>query len=158
METFEKNKVLQIHHRDNVLVALRDLAKGEQVLFDHISYTMLDEVRAKHKFFMQDMKTGDEVIMYGVLVGKAQHPVAKGALMTTDNVKHAAEPYSYRSSQYHWQAPDVSKFRDRTFMGYKRKNGKVGTANYWLFIPTVFCENRNMDALRRRFTTNWDTP
>ena len=148
METFEKNKVLQIHHRDNVLVALRDLAKGEQVLFDHISYTMLDEVRAKHKFFMQDMKTGDEVIMYGVLVGKAQHPVAKGALMTTDNVKHAAEPYSYRSSQYHWQAPDVSKFRDRTFMGYKRKNGKVGTANYWLFIPTVFCENRNMDVIK----------
>jgi altronate hydrolase len=117
-------------------------------LFDHISYTMLDEVRAKHKFFMQDMKTGDEVIMYGVLVGKAQHPVAKGALMTTDNVKHAAEPYSYRSSQYHWQAPDVSKFRDRTFMGYKRKNGKVGTANYWLFIPTVFCENRNMDVIK----------
>ena len=100
METFEKNKVLQIHHRDNVLVALRDLAKGEQVLFDHISYTMLDEVRAKHKFFMQDMKTGDEVIMYGVLVGKAQHPVAKGALMTTDNVNLHGLQKKERQSRY----------------------------------------------------------
>ena len=24
----------------------------------------------------------------------------------------------------------------------------MGTANYWLFIPTVFCENRNLDVIR----------
>ena len=34
------------------------------------------------------------------------------------------------------------------FMGYHRHDGRVGTANYWLFIPTVFCENRNLDVIR----------
>ena len=33
-------------------------------------------------------------------------------------------------------------------MGYQRNDGRVGTANYWLFIPTVFCENRNLDVIR----------
>ena len=37
------------------------------------------------------MKTGDEVIMYGVLVGKAQNDIAKGSRMTTENIKHAAD-------------------------------------------------------------------
>src|SRR5690606_6500924 len=32
--------------------------------------------------------------------------------------------------------------------GYVRKDGRVGTANYWLFIPTVFCENRNLDVIK----------
>jgi altronate hydrolase len=47
-----------------------------------------------------------------------------------------------------WKAPDVSKFVGRTFNGYHRADGRVGTANYWLFIPTVFCENRNLDVIR----------
>src|SRR5690606_9199110 len=56
--------------------------------------------------------------------------------------------YFYRPFKYQWTPPDVSKFRDRTFMGYRRSDGRVGTANYWLFIPTVFCENRNLDVIR----------
>src|SRR5215208_243683 len=94
------------------------------------------------------MKAGDEVIMYGVLVGKAQDFIPRGGLMTTANVKHAAEPYNYRGSHYQWKAPDVSKYKNRSFKGYHRADGRVGTANYWLFIPTVFCENRNLDVIR----------
>ena len=140
--------VLKVHPGDNVLVALKDLAKGEVIQWNGSSYTLQDAIPAKHKFFVNDMKTGDTVIMYGVLVGKAQHDIARGGLMTTSNVKHAAEPYAYRPSHYEWHAPDVSKFKNRTFNGYHRSNGHVGTANYWLFIPTVFCENRNLDVIR----------
>jgi altronate hydrolase len=86
--------------------------------------------------------------MYGVLVGKAQHFIPKGGLMDTENTKHASEPYEFRPYHYEWHAPDVSKFEGRTFNGYIRNDGRVGTANYWLFIPTVFCENRNLDVIR----------
>jgi altronate hydrolase len=68
--------------------------------------------------------------------------------MTTENIKHAAEPYAFRGAKYQWQPPDISKFKNRTFNGYHRGDGRVGTANYWLFIPTVFCENRNLDVIR----------
>lgn len=143
-----KHKVLKIHRQDNVIVALSPLKKGEIIHFEGEAYELQDDIPAKHKFFTHDLVTGDHVIMYGVLVGKAQFPIARGARMTTENIKHAAEPFGYRHSKYEWQAPDVSRFRQKTFNGYHRTDGRVGTANYWLFIPTVFCENRNLDVIR----------
>jgi altronate hydrolase len=140
--------VLKVHPRDNVIVALKDLAKGQTIQYDGATYIMQEDIPAKHKFFMHDMKKGDEITMYGVLVGKAQNDIAQGARMSTENTKHAAEPYTYRKTNFTWQAPDVSKFKGRTFNGYHRPDGRVGTANYWLFVPTVFCENRNMDVIR----------
>ena len=143
-----KYKVLKIHPKDNVIVALTNLSKGEKISFEGADYLLLEDIPAKHKFFMQDMESGDEVIMYGVLVGKAQKQISKGARMSTENIIHAAEPYSYRKVNFSWQAPDVSKFKERTFNGYHRTDGRVGTANYWLFVPTVFCENRNLDVIK----------
>jgi len=143
-----KHKVLKVHPKDNVIVALTNLSKGETISFEGVDYLLPEDIPAKHKFFIQDMKAGDEVIMYGVLVGKTQKDILKGSRMSTENIKHAAEPYDYRNVKFEWQAPDVSKFNERTFNGYHRSDGRVGTANYWLFIPTVFCENRNLDVIR----------
>lgn len=142
------SRILRIHPKDNVLVALQDLSKGEEIEFDGAVYTLQDDISAKHKFFMQNMELGDEIYMYGVLVGKAQHAIPSGGLMSTENTKHAADPYAFRPYNYHWEAPDVSRFAGRTFNGYVRSDGRVGTANYWLFIPTVFCENRNLDVIK----------
>ncbi|KQC01250.1 UxaA family hydrolase [Pedobacter sp. Hv1] len=143
-----KQKVLKVHPNDNVLVALADLKAGETVHYQGNDYVVVDDIQAKHKFYTTDMNVGDEVLMYGTLVGKVQYALKAGTRMTTDNLKHAAAPYQFRPYHYQWQAPDVSKYVGRTFNGYHRADGKVGTANYWLFIPTVFCENRNLDVIR----------
>jgi altronate hydrolase len=143
-----KNTVLKVHPKDNVLVALQDLAKGDTIKYNGSEYTLQNNIPAKHKLFTADMHTGDKVIMYGVLVGTMQSDVPSGGLMTTANTKHAADPFTFRPYHYEWHAPDVSKFKKRTFNGYHRSDGRVGTANYWLFIPTVFCENRNLDVIR----------
>src|SRR5215467_6350057 len=105
-----KHSVLKVHPKDNVLVALRNLAKGETISFEGDDYVLQDAIPAKHKFFIHDMNAGDKVIMYGVLVGKAQNFIPKAGLMSTANIKHAAQPYDYRGSNFHWHAPDVSKF------------------------------------------------
>lgn len=141
-------QVLKVHAKDNVLVALRDLAKGQEIEFNGEKFTLQEDIPAKHKFFTHDMQVGDEIIMYGVLVGKTQVFVPSGGRMTTENTKHAADPFFFRPYNYSWQPPDVSRFAGRTFKGYHRSDGRVGTANYWLFIPTVFCENRNLDVIR----------
>jgi altronate hydrolase len=148
LENGSKRLVLKMHPDDNVLVALTDLSKGKSVVFENETYILQDNIKAKHKFYATNLKEGNEIIMYGVLVGKVQSDVAKASLMTTKNLKHAAEPYKYRHVDFEWKAPDVSKYKNRTFNGYKRNDGRVGTANYWLFIPTVFCENRNLDVIR----------
>jgi altronate hydrolase len=139
---------LQIHPDDNVLVALQDLRKGEPMVWANDFITLQDDVNAKHKFFINEMEEGDAVIMYGVLVGRAMTAIRKGGLMTTENVHHASQDYAYRDVDYQWQVPDISRYHDRTFKGYQRADGSVGTANYWLFVPTVFCENRNLDVIK----------
>jgi len=143
-----KKRVIKVHPKDNVLVALTDLQKGETIQYGDENYLLLDDIKAKHKFYITDLTIGDKVIMYGVLVGTAQKDITKGSWMSTENIKHAAEPFIYRKTNFQWQSPDVSQFAERTFKGYHRSNGDVGTANYWLFIPTVFCENRNLDVIK----------
>lgn len=139
---------IKIHPDDNVLIALKYLESGASLVVGDHHLVLLQGVPAKQKIFINDMKAGDSVIMYGVLVGKVQTSVRKGSLMTVDNTKHAAGAYNYRGFNSHWKAPDVHKYINRSFNGYKRKDGRVGTANYWLVVPMVFCENRNLDVLK----------
>jgi altronate hydrolase len=146
-----RRTILQIAPTDNVLVALQDLRKGEVVDFQGVKIELQDNIEAKHKFAITPLTTGDAVTMYGVLVGKATQPIPAGGLISTENLKHAAENFGARQGEYHWLPPDVSRFRGRTFMGYHRPDGQVGVRNYWLVIPLVFCENRNILVLKDAF-------
>lgn len=142
------SKYLKIHPKDNVYVALTDLRKGDKI---NDSLTLTDDVPAKHKFLDKSLAVDDEVIMYGGVVGKASQPISVGGVIGTHNVKHKATPYSSKSKQYSWTPPNVAKWKNRTFMGYHRPDGQVGTANYWLVVPLVFCENRNVEVLKQAF-------
>lgn len=143
-----QQKILKIHPSDNIIVALDDLQAGEEFRLDHEHYQIQRDLPAKHKFAAQDFQPGDKIIMYGVLVGKATQAIHKGDAITLSNVKHDASSFAVRANRTKWTAPDISKWKDKSFMGYQRSDGQVGTANYWLFIPLVFCENRNIKVIR----------
>jgi altronate hydrolase len=144
-------KFLKIHPADNVYVALTDLKAGENLTINGKSLTLTDHIPAKHKFTEYPLQADDEVFMYGTVVGKAIQPIKAGGVIGTHNLKHKAAPFSGRTKTYQWTPPDVSKFNTRTFEGYHRADGQVGTANYWLIVPLVFCENRNVEAIRDAF-------
>ncbi|MGB8192902.1 MAG: altronate dehydratase family protein [Chitinophagaceae bacterium] len=143
-----KQNIVKVHPDDNVLVALTNLAKGERVASNGTELVLHDNIPAKHKFVTADLQKGDAIFMYGVLVGKAETTIPKGGLITTSNVKHAASEYHLGERKLRWNMPDASTLKQKTFMGYHRADGRVGTANYWLVVPMVFCENRNLDVLR----------
>ena len=145
-------RVLKVHPTDNVIVALRNLSVGERIDFDSQTYELPYGVGAKHKFVTEDRNPGDPIHMYGVLVGKATQFIRRGEPITTFNLKHDADRYGLDKKQpYVWQPPDVSRWQDRTFMGYHRADGSVGTRNYWLVVPLVFCENRNILIFKDAF-------
>ena len=142
-----KHLVAKIHPADNVLVALTDLPIGTPVTWEGVTVTTTEKIPAKHKLAMQPLAPGAEVTMYGVLVGKMASAVGQGGLLTTANIKHATDSYQEGQHRQSWAQPEVSKFEGRTFLGFHRPDGRVGTANYWLVIPLVFCENRNIQVL-----------
>ncbi|GAA4801822.1 altronate dehydratase family protein [Olivibacter ginsenosidimutans] len=144
-------KYLQIHPIDNVLVALQDLAEGEEIHFEGRHFVLPTKVSAKHKFTIEPLGEGAEIYMYGVLVGKTNRSLLRGEVITTENIHHAANDFQLGRRKLDWHKPDVSHFVDRTFLGYHRSNGTVGTANYWLVIPLVFCENRNVLVMKEAF-------
>lgn len=143
-----KQIFLKIHPNDNVLVALQNLSKGQNIEFEGENILLKEDIPAKHKFYIHSLPKETSIVMYGLLVGKLTMDVDAGVRMSTENLHHASEPYIFKPYNYEWKAPDVSKFANRTFNGYHRADGRVGTANYWLFIPTVFCENRNLDVIK----------
>ena len=145
------SRVLRLDARDNVLIALRDLKRGEQVDDGGTAYALATDVRAKHKFAARDLPLGAPVYMYGVVVGKAFAPIQRGELISTGNVSHDAASYHESAGEYRWQPPDVSRWSTRTFSGYLRPDGKFGTRNYWIVLPLVFCENRNLGVLKQAF-------
>jgi len=137
----------QIDSRDNIIVAIQSLPKSTFIDIAGVTFTLKEDIRQKHKFALHDFNIGDEVFMYGVLVGKALNPIAQGEAITTKNLKHASAAYDANQEKFEWTAPDASKFEGRTFNGFYREDGSVGTRNYWLVIPLTFCENRNLDVL-----------
>lgn len=152
MQSPEKNTYIQIHAADNVLVALIDLQAGTPIEFASQNFNLATDVSAKHKFALADFSPGDPILMYGVLVGKACEYIPRGAALTVDNIEHASEEFRLGSRKTSWIKPEVSRFQAATFQGYHRTDGSVGTANYWLIIPLVFCENRNVDMIREALT------
>lgn len=139
--------VLQIDPRDNVLVALTPLAPGTTVRFGSSSCLVTENIPAKQKLALVDLKPGDLITMYGMVVGEATQPISRGGLLSTRNIRHRTGGYTAQRNPVSFELPDASA-SSRTFMGYHRADGQVGTRNYWIVLPLVFCENRNVDRMR----------
>jgi len=146
-----QKKVLKVNPKDNVVVALMDLPAGESVHLDGTDYTVVKDIKAKHKFAAVDFEDGDHILMYGVIVGKANQSIRQGEVITTENVKHQSAKVIGKTETLGWNPPNVDKWKDRTFNGYHREDGQVGTENVWLFFPLVFCENKNIETLKDIF-------
>ncbi|MEX2592189.1 MAG: altronate dehydratase family protein [Anditalea sp.] len=145
------HKILKIHPKDNVLVALADLKMGEKIYFQDDETILTHDVQAKHKFAEAELSADQEIYMYGIIVGKALVPIAKGEALTTENVTHKTAEYTGKRQDFFWQAPKVDRWKNKSFLGYHRADGQVGTANYWLVVPLVFCENRNVNIIKQAF-------
>ena len=144
-------KYLIISPTDNVAVALSELQKDIVLTNNSSKVTVKEIIPVKHKVALQSLAIGDVITMYGVPVGKAIKAISSGGLITTENLKHTAAQYTYKNNDYQYEKPIVNKSAKKTFLGYHRKDGQVGTANYWIFVPMVFCQNRNLKVLKEAF-------
>ena len=146
-----QKKLIKVNPTDNVAVALVNLVASETINFEGKDISIVSDVKAKHKIALVDFNVGDRIIMYGVLVGKASAFIGAGDLLSTLNVKHESDKVTGKTESIGWTVPNIDKWKDRTFNGYHREDGQVGTENVWLFFPLVFCENRNIEILKDIF-------
>ncbi|MCR4876424.1 MAG: altronate dehydratase family protein [Clostridiales bacterium] len=141
---------LRIHPADNVAVALEPLEAGAVLALPEGSVTALEPIPAGHKIALKDLAEGDNIIKYGFPIGHATRPIPQGSHVHIQNLKtNLSETLSYT-----WQpAPEAAlpKVEGRTFLGYPRKDGRVGIRNELWILPTVGCVNDIAKALEREY-------
>lgn len=144
------NKAIKINRQDNMIVALENLKKGENIKVEGQQITLVEDIKQKHKFTQWSVKKDDPLFMYGVKVGIANQEIPQGAALTTLNMNNAFNNDINFDKAGKTLTENPSK-QERSFMGYPRKDGSAGTQNIWLFFPLVFCENRNIELLKTVF-------
>ncbi|KQN49277.1 altronate hydrolase [Serratia sp. Leaf50] len=142
--------MIQIHSTDNVAVALRDLAEGEQVEIAGQIITLPQPVVRGHKFALQPLESGQNIIKYGLPIGHALTAVALGEHIHSQNAKtNLSDLDEY---QYQPEFSDVSaQMADRPVSVYRRENGLIGIRNELWIVPTVGCVNGIAKMIQQRF-------
>lgn len=141
----EPNKpdVLRVHPRDDVLVALRDLQAGEIVRSAHEAIVARSVVPRGHKLAATAIDAGAAVHKYGWPIGRATRAIEPGEHVHTHNLATALtahEDYTYTAHAP--DGPPPARADARTFLGYPRPNGRVGTRNELWVLCTVGCVAR----------------
>ncbi len=142
--------VLRINSADNVAVALEPLAAGTALSLPGLSLTVLEDIPAGHKIALFDIPEGENIIKYGFPIGHATRPISRGSHVHIQNLKtNLSETLSYTwNPAPEAELPQVSP---RTFLGYPRKNGRVGIRNELWILPTVGCVNNIASQLERKY-------
>ncbi|MEG3110377.1 altronate dehydratase family protein [Pantoea sp. T14] len=141
---------IKIHSRDNVAVALRDLEAGSTVELSDVAVTLQQEVGRGHKFALQPIAQRDLVIKYGLPIGHATQPIAKGEVIHSQNSRTNLSDLD----EYEYQPEFVDvppQPGDREVQIYRRANGDVGIRNELWILPTVGCVNGIARQILQRF-------
>jgi altronate hydrolase len=133
-------RLIRMNPRDNVAVALRPIAAGEEIWLDEVSVQVRQDIPQGHKVALTDIPAESSVTKYGYPIGHAVTAIVPGEWVHTHNVKTnlaGEEQYVYQPDLH----PVTYPKRPLTFQGYRRTNGKAGIRNDLYIVPTVGCVN-----------------
>lgn len=144
---------IKINRGDKVAVALRSLSRGEVLDVEGEKVTLTEDIPQAHKFALCDIGKDEPVTKYGARIGFAKENIRRGSWIHVHNLRTAlGEVLDYT---YHPAQAALERKASETFMGYPRKDGRVGVRNEIWILPTVGCVNsvvRSFEAeARRRF-------
>ncbi|HJV42823.1 altronate dehydratase family protein [Caulobacter sp.] len=135
----QRESIHLVDPRDHVATALRDIVAGETLDLDGRTITARATIPKGHKIAIRAAKAGEDVLKYGWPIGRAVIDIAVGDHVHVHNVATRLEGVE----DFTW-APARPERRDggggdRTFDGYRRKNGRAGTRNEIWVLCTVGC-------------------
>ena len=131
----QKNRIITLHTKDNVAIALADIAAGETV--DSSGLKLVQSVKQGHKIAISPISAGQNVLRYGQTIGQATANIGAGEHVHVQNLgmgEHTRD-YAHASEAVALEAASGT----RTFNGYHRADGSVGTRNYLGILTSVNC-------------------
>jgi altronate hydrolase len=144
---------IKLHADDNVAIARNALHEGMTlILGDGTHLSVKAFIPPGHKIALSPVVQGAAVRRYGQFIGAATRLIEAGAHVHTQNLSVAAFEKDYAIGADLKPVNFVPVEHRRTFMGYKRANGKVGTRNTIAIISSVNCSAHTSREIARHFT------
>jgi altronate hydrolase len=152
-----RQRWIHLQPNDNVIIATEDLAAHTALDVAGITIRLSSDVQAGHKIALHTIPPGGKVIKYGFPIGHATEYIPHGTWIHSHNLAtdlsttldYTYQPYSIS------RTPSNVQHQPRTFLGYKRHNGAVGTRNEIWVINTVGCVNGSAERIARMAHERW---
>lgn len=144
-------QVLLLREGDDVAVACRPLSAGDVIPVNGHEVQLRTDVPAGHKIAIHAIPSDEPVRKYGQIIGFATRNIEPGDHVHVQNmgVKPLQLQYEYSTAVPH--VDYVPEAQRRTFQGFKRPDGKVGTRNYLAVVSTVNCSASVSRFIAERF-------
>jgi altronate hydrolase len=145
----EEQRAVLLRGDDNVAVAARPIPKGFVLTIGERPVEVREPIALGHKVALADIETGAPIRKYGQIIGFASKPIPAGSWVHVQNVKADLFERDYAYATERGPAPPA--IAARTFRGYLRPDGRVGTRNYVAVVSTVNCSASTSRYISERF-------
>lgn len=141
------NKTLKIDQKDNVMIALVDIKKGEVIENIEIK----EDISVGHKIAIKDIEKDEQVIKYGSPIGSSIQLIKQGTQVHTHNVKTNLSDINNYLFDGCKVNENFTSLPDKEVKIYRRKNGTIGVRNELWIVPTVGCVNTIGKLIIKKF-------
>ncbi len=147
--TAARPAAIRLRPHDNVCIAARTVSAGESITVDGLDMLVSQQVPMGHKIALPKIAAGEPIYRYGQIIGFTTEEVQPGQWVHTHNMNAGSFTRDYAFASEVPPAPQP--LTGRTFMGYRRADGRVGTRNYVAIISTVNCSASVSKYIAGRF-------
>lgn len=143
---------IRLQPEDEVAIAKTGLQSGTTLIVGENRVAVQGFIPTGHKIALQPIAAGRPVRRYGQIIGFARHAIRAGEHIHTHNLEMGDFDRDYAFGQEVRPVEMLPPAARRTFMGFRRANGQVGTRNFIAVISTVNCAAHTCREIARHFT------
>ncbi|MBB1078678.1 UxaA family hydrolase [Limosilactobacillus sp. STM2_1] len=140
-------KLLILNSNDNVAIATTDISAQSTINIDNNKLVIHEDIPVGNKVLLTDAQEGTTIIKFGQPIGQLTTSLSAGSLVNKRNLTSDVSDTDAVSAE----SIELPNSNQKTFMGYRRKNGKVGIRNDLYIVPTVGCITPLMDVMVQQF-------
>ena len=144
-----KSGFLKIHYNDNVFIAIDSLKKNELINVNGLNVKILEDIPGGHKIALKNIGGNENILKYGHVIGHAVIDIPAGSWVHSHNTKTNLNEIIEYSYNHVGSKREKIQANLPTFLGYRRKNGRVATRNEIWIINTVGCVNSSAERIAK---------
>ena len=144
-------KAILLNNQDNIIIAL-DNMKARQYLKD-FDLTIDSPILSGQKIARVDIKKDLPIYKYGTIIGFADSNIVKGQVLNNNNVVFKEFNREHKYCTKYQPTRFVNASSERSFLGFERDDGRVGTRNFIAVVSTVNCSATVVHEIAAHFTT-----